>query len=219
MAKMRKSCGAAILASLVFFILSAPLTAMGADKIETATGLIKLSGERFIVDLKYAGSDNFLKSDVYSPFGLAGCYVHPEMRARLETVEKRLKEEGLYLIVYDCYRPLEVQRAMWEIMPDARYVANPATGSLHNRGTAIDCALADESRQPMEFPTAFDSFSPEAWQSHQCPKESPSPCGNRDKLNEIMGAAGFRTIRTEWWHFQLPGAKKYPLLSLEGGAK
>lgn len=190
-----------------------------ADRIEKGTGLKKLSGDKFILDLKYASEDNFLKKDVYSPFGLNACYVHPEAYEMLQELEGLLEKENLRLVIFDCYRPLEVQKAMWEIMPDGRYVANPAKGSLHNRGIAIDCALADENGKLLEFPTPFDSFSETAWQAYECPGDVPAPCANREKLNSLMREVGFRTIRTEWWHFQLPDARKYPLLSIEGGVK
>lgn len=189
------------------------------DYIEQATGLKKLSGDRFILDLKYAGTDNFLGKDVYSPFELNACYLHPEAYEKMMQVSEALAKENLYLIIYDCYRPLEVQKAMWQIMPDARYVANPATGSLHNRGVAVDCALADENGNLLDFPTGFDDFSEQAWQSYECPKNAQQPCINKQRLTSIMLAAGFKAIRTEWWHFQLPDSKKYPLLSLKGGTK
>lgn len=164
-------------------------------------------------------SDNFLKKDVYSPFDLKACYVRPEMHEKLKQLEPALEKEQLRLIVFDCYRPLEVQKAMWEIMPDRRYVANPATGSLHNRGAAIDCALADDQGRLLEFPTPFDNFTEKAWPKYQCPANDSAPCRNRDQLGDLMRSVGFQGINTEWWHFQLPNARQYPLLSLDGGKK
>lgn len=205
------------LAGAALLLLGGPASAdETGDRVEQATGLKKVTGQRFILDLKYAGTDNFLKKDVYSPFGLAACYVHPEMHAKLMELEPFLEKEQLRLVIFDCYRPLEVQKAMWEILPDRRYVANPATGSLHNRGSAIDCALADDHGDLLEFPTPFDSFTAKASPNYKCPAADPGPCQNRDKLGGLMRSAGFEGINTEWWHFQLPGAKKYPLLSLEG---
>ena len=212
-------CLCLFLAAATEAMAGAPTQAAEPDPVEQATGLKKLTGARFIPDLKYAGTDNFLGKDVYTPFGLDACYVHPEAHERLMRLVPFLEKENMRLVLYDCYRPLEVQKAMWEILPDGRYVADPAKGSLHNRGVAVDCALADEGGTPLEFPTPFDSFSEQAWQSYACPAENPVPCRNREKLNALMRSAGFMTIRTEWWHFQLPGAKKYPLLPLEGDAR
>ena len=141
------------------------------EKAFEQAGLKKLTGDRFILDLKYASQDNFLQQDVYSPFGLDACYVHPELHAKLLKLHDRLAAEGLRLVIYDCFRPLEVQRAMWKILPDARYVANPAKWSLHNRGIALDCALADENRCSLEFPTDFDSIEQTAWAGPVGPRD------------------------------------------------
>lgn len=151
----------------VCFVCSPALADTTGDAVEQATGLKKLAGERFILDMKYASSDNFLKTDVYSPFGLNACYLRPEMAASVKRLEPVLEQAKLRLIIFDCYRPLEAQKAMWEILPDRRYVANPATGSLHNRGAALDCALADENGAMLSFPTGFDDFSPKAGAAYQ----------------------------------------------------
>lgn len=192
------------------------VTEIASDALTKATGLVRLSGERFILDLKYASADNFLGQDVYSSFGLEACYVHPDLGAKLAVLHKLLASEGLRLVIYDCFRPIEVQQAMWKILPDSRYVANPASGSLHNRGIAIDCALADEDSRYLEFPTKFDSFEKKAWQAYVCPKSEQKACVNRDRLRKLMQDAGLVPIRTEWWHFQLPNAAKYPLVSIHG---
>lgn len=204
---------------VLLLLLAAPAWARGAnapDAVEAATGLVKLEGERFILDLKYASDDNFLRRDVYSAFGLAACYLHPELYAKIRALEPELAARGLKLVIFDCYRPLEVQRAMWEILPDSRYVANPERGSLHNRGSAIDCALTDAAGALMEFPTAFDSFEEKAWQNYACPRGADEPCRNRELLKGLMVGVGLHAIRTEWWHYQLPGAGKYPVLSIGG---
>lgn len=204
-----------ILALLLF--LATPAWAGSAnapDNIEAATGLVKLQGERFIFDLKYASDDNFLQRDVYSAFDLAACYLHPKLYSKIRALEPELAARDLKLVIFDCYRPLEVQEAMWEILPDSRYVANPKRGSLHNRGSAIDCALADAAGALMVFPTGFDSFEEKAWQSYTCPIADDEPCRNRDLLKALMVGVGLHAIRTEWWHYQLPEAKNYPVLSI-----
>lgn len=210
---MKKALNILLLAALLAFT---PGAAPAQDAIEAATGLKKLEGELFILDLKYASDDNFLQRDVYSAFGIAACYLHPDAHAKVKSIEPELQRRGLRLVIYDCYRPLEVQRAMWEILPDGRYVANPEKGSLHNRGVAIDCALTDGEGKLLEFPTAFDSFEEKAWQAHVCPKGGEAPCNNRELLKELLLGAGLHAIRTEWWHYQLPNARNYPLLSVSG---
>ena len=190
-----------------------------ADSIEQRTGLKKVEGDRFILDLKYRSTDNFLHKDVYSDFGIEACYVHLDVHEKLMQLAPELQKKGLRLVLFDCYRPLEVQEAMWKIMPDAKYVANPKTGSLHNRGVAIDCALADEQGAYLEFPTAFDSFEKKAWQAYICPDNAKMPCDNRETLKQLMLSVGLSPITSEWWHFQLKDAKKYPLLPAGKGPR
>ena len=138
-----------------------------------------------------------------------------DLLKKLQKIEPLLREKRLKLVLYDCFRPLEVQKAMWKRVPDARYVVDPARGSLHNRGAAIDCALADEEGVELEFPTAFDDFTPMARHDYLCPKSRAAPCVNREILKDIMAQAGLSAIATEWWHYQLPNPKAYPIISLD----
>ncbi len=93
-----------------------------------------------ILDIRYATPDNFLHRAVYPD---ARCFLVKEAALRLDAVQKELQTIGLGLKVFDGYRPLSVQKLMWKIMPDSRYVANPARGSRHNRGCAVDLTLVD----------------------------------------------------------------------------
>lgn len=185
------------------------------DAIEQVTGLKKVTGERFIIDLKYNSEDNFLHKNVYLEFGINSCYVRPEVYEKLQAMIPVLEKMKLKIVFFDCYRPLEVQEAMWKILPDARYVANPKTGSLHNRAIALDVGLADEENKYMDFPTPFDSFEKTASQSYKCPEADAVKCQNRETLKKLMEEAGFKSISTEWWHYQLENPKQYPLISLK----
>lgn len=174
--------------------------------------LVPLEGKRFQLDLKYASSNNFLKKDVYGAFGLKACYVRPELHEKLNALIPVLKQQKKKLVFWDCYRPLKVQEAMWKLVPDARYVADPKIGSNHNRGAAIDVALTDESEHPLEFPTGFDDFTPKASPSYSCRQEEKEKCKNRDQLIQMMKKVGLEVFPTEWWHFQLPSAEKLPVI-------
>ncbi len=96
---------------------------------------------------------------------------------------------------------------MWKLVPDARYVADPKVGSNHNRGAAIDVALADETGGLRSFPTPFDDFTYRASPKYQCSEEEKAKCQNRDELIELMKRVGLEVFPTEWWHFQLPKAE------------
>ncbi|MFO1463989.1 MAG: M15 family metallopeptidase [bacterium] len=174
--------------------------------------LVPLEGPAFLLSLKYATEDNFLKKNVYAPFQLDRCYLHADLAAKLKQLAPKLEAKGLKLVLWDCYRPLEVQRAMWKLVPDPRYVADPKTGSNHNRGIAVDVSLANADGTPVEMPTAFDDFSPAAAPTAPCKPEHSSQCNNRDLLITLMAGVGLKPLSTEWWHFQLPNANRYPIV-------
>ena len=191
---------------LILMCMALPALAGAASQLE------KIEGETFQLDLRYKTDDNFLKKNVYAEFGLEQCWVHPDMYAALQKLAPLLQEKKMKLVFWDCYRPLAVQEAMWKLVPDARYVANPKTGSNHNRGIAIDVTLADAEGKPLEMPTAFDDFSAKAAPASTCAPADAAKCKNRDLLVELMKAVGLAPINTEWWHFQLPHAGKYPIV-------
>jgi len=174
--------------------------------------LVPLEGPSFQLDLRYATEGNFLKNNVYRDFGLDRCWVHPDLAAKLNRLAPLLEAKGLKLVLWDCWRPLAVQRAMWALVPDPRYVADPKTGSNHNRGVAVDVSLAKADGTPVAMPTAFDDFSPAAAAKASCKPEHSSLCSNRGLLFELMAQVGLKPLASEWWHFQLPNANRYPIV-------
>lgn len=192
---------------IVFLLLF--LSSPGLTQVPS---LVKVQGEPFLVQLQYLRADNFLKKNVYEPFGLNACYVRPELHKKLRALIPVLKHQKKKLIFWDCYRPLKVQEAMWKLVPDPRYVADPKVGSNHNRGAAIDVALADEKGHLLEFPTGFDDFTPKASPSYSCGQGEKEKCDNRDQLIQMMAKVGLEVFPTEWWHFQLSGAEKLPVI-------
>src|SRR5437867_7395192 len=114
------------------------------------------------VEMPYATPQNFTGVALYP---VARCLLRREVAERLVRVERRLRAEGLGLLVWDCYRPFRVQQRLWALVPDARYVAEPVVrdgrpvaGSKHNRGAAVDLTLVDAAGRPLEMPSAFDDF-------------------------------------------------------------
>jgi len=119
---------------------------------------------------------------------------------------------GYRLHVWDCYRPLHVQWAMWRLVPRKGYVADPHTGSNHNRGAAVDLTLDTEDGTPVEMPTPFDTFGPAA--HHGSTAGTPAARENRERLRKAMVDAGFRPNRMEWWHYDAPEAHHAPVLDV-----
>jgi D-alanyl-D-alanine dipeptidase len=164
-----------------------------------------------VVDLRYATPSNFLGRAVY-PAG-ARCLLLPAVADRLARAAARLRPRGLRLRLYDCYRPLAVQREMWRRVPRKGFVADPARGSNHNRAAAVDVGLAAADGGEVELPTAFDAFEPRA-RADAVAGVSAAARANRDLLRGAMEAEGFRVNRMEWWHFDAPEARGAPLLDV-----
>lgn len=159
------------------------------------------------VDIRYATANNFTGKVVYPPS--ARCYLRAPVARRLQAVQQALRAQRVSLKVYDCYRPLSVQRHFFALVPDERYVANPAKGSRHNRGAAIDLTLTDEAGVELAMPTGYDDFSERAHRSYQ---DLPAiAIANRARLEAAMTAQGFVPMPTEWWHFDDREARSYPL--------
>ncbi len=160
-----------------------------------------------ILDIRYATPNNFLHRAVYPQ---ARCFLVKEAALKLNEVQKELQSIGLGLKIFDGYRPLSVQKKMWEIMPNPNYVANPKHGSRHNRGSAVDLTLVDSSGHELEMPTGFDDFTPRA--HHDYMKLPARVRINRWILRTVMEKHGFKPIRTEWWHYDLKNWRKYPVM-------
>jgi zinc D-Ala-D-Ala dipeptidase len=159
------------------------------------------------LDMRYATSNNFLKQAVYPH---ATCLLRSATATRLAKVQAALAAVDRGLKIFDCYRPLSVQRQMWAILPDAKYVANPKTGSRHNRGAAVDVSLVDAAGKPLAMPSEFDDFSDRASANGQ--NGSSTAKHNRQQLQTAMKQQGFTGINSEWWHFDDPDWRRYELL-------
>ncbi|MBL6445540.1 M15 family metallopeptidase [Fulvivirga sp. 29W222] len=166
---------------------------------------LKKYADGFSYDMRYATANNFLKKKVYP---CAECLVRKEVAEALTKANKELTEKGFRIRFFDCYRPLDVQKAMWEIFPNAKYVANPNTSaSIHNRGAAADITLEDLKGNPLDMGTTFDFFGKEA---HHAYTELPDTVlANRQLLKSTMENNGFRAITTEWWHYSFKSKYRY----------
>ncbi|MDX6770990.1 MAG: D-alanyl-D-alanine dipeptidase [Elusimicrobiota bacterium] len=160
-----------------------------------------------VLDLRYATADNFVGRPLYP---VAAALLRRPAAERLAKAAAILRADGLRLVVYDAYRPLSAQRAMWAAKPDARFVADPKKGSSHNRGGAVDAGLADARGRPLPMPTDFDDFGPKA--AHGAKGVSPAAARNAARLKAAMEAAGFVSYAAEWWHYRDPDATAWPLL-------
>ncbi len=182
-------------------------------KIDTLKRMVAIS--KYITPLftewKYATTDNFTNKILYR---------HPIAYARLKVVlalqkvQKQLASLGLSLTFFDAYRPWSVTKKMWEIVHDERYAANPAKGSNHNRGAAVDVSLVKIANgEPLPMPTEFDDFTEKA--HHDFSDLSKEILENRRILKAVMEQNGFIALPTEWWHYSFPNAaQQFEVLNL-----
>lgn len=166
----------------------------------TFVNLKDYSGD-FLYDMKYASSDNFLKAKVYD---CAECFLRLKTVNALLVANKKFIKKGYKIKIFDCYRPLDIQKKMWKIVSNPKYVANPSKGSIHNRGGAVDITLVDSAGKELDMGTAFDFFGIEA--SHNYPNNSTAVKQNRIILKKIMTDSGFNSFDSEWWHYNLKAA-------------
>lgn len=152
----------------------------------------------FVYDMKYATTDNFLKAKVYD---CSKCFLRLKTVKALINANNSFMKLGFKIKLYDCYRPLDVQKKMWAIVPNPIYVANPAKGSIHNKGGAVDISLVDLSGKDIDMGTKFDFFGEEA--SHNYLKFNQKIIDNRKFLKSIMLEFKFNSFDSEWWHYNL----------------
>ena len=161
------------------------------------------------VDLRYAGTDNFVGRDLYSPFDCA--WLHRDAAGALETAVAYLaaRAPGHTILVLDALRPQRVQQQLWDALDGTglrMYLADPARGSIHSYGMALDVTILDPQGVELDMGTGFDDMTE---LSHPALEEQFLASGqlgqaqlaNRRLLRDAMLDAGFLGISTEWWHF------------------
>lgn len=164
------------------------------------------------LDIRYATSDNFVGRPVY-----------PEARAFLQKpaakavikVHRKLKKHGLGLVIFDGYRPWAITKLFWDVVPDEKrkFVADPAKGSKHNRGCAVDLSVYDlKTGALIEMPSGYDEFTERASPDYQGGTDQQR--ANRDMLRRLMESEGFTVNPNEWWHFDYKNWQDYAIYDI-----
>jgi D-alanyl-D-alanine dipeptidase len=162
-----------------------------------------------VIDLRYVGADNFVGRDLYG--GLDCRWLHGEAANALaqSVANLRANYPAYQLVVFDALRPHRIQEMLWQHLEGTSlraYIADPARGSIHSFGMAVDVSILDENGKELDMGTAFDAL---VEKSH--PKQeaqfladgslTEEQFNNRKILRQAMFGAGFRGINSEWWHF------------------
>lgn len=156
-----------------------------------------------IIDLRYSTADNFVGVPLY-PAG-ARCLVHESLAPGLATAAAVLRDEGLTLVFWDCYRPHSVQVRMFQAVPDPAWVAQPGPYSRsHETGRSVDVTLSRDGTL-LDMGTDFDDFTARAT-AFATEGVTTAQQANRARLREAMAAGGLTVYSGEWWHFDGPGA-------------
>jgi D-alanyl-D-alanine dipeptidase len=189
---------------VIFFSTTTLLQAQNEESITDSTFVnLKDYSADFVYDMKYATTDNFLKAQVYD---CAECFLRLKTVKALVKANSKFIQKGYRIKIFDCYRPLDIQKRMWKIVSNPEYVADPAKGSIHNRGGAVDITLVDANGKELDMGTTFDFFGPEA--SHYYENLTDEVKQNRLLLKKIMKKSNFISFDSEWWHYNLKKASK-----------
>lgn len=163
-------------------------------------------------DLVYATDHNFMKQAMY-PKRTSITFLRSDAAAALQAIQNELGRKGLGLKIFDAYRPWSVSKKFWDMVQDERYVANPARGSNHNRGTAVDLTIIDlKTERELDMGTGFDNFTDTA--HHDFKNLAPDILNNRNLLKTVMEANGFSAYNEEWWHYTFKTDIKFEVLDL-----
>ena len=160
-------------------------------------------------DIRYASDNNFMTSTFY---GMEKAFLQRPAAEALERAREALAAQGYGLLIHDAYRPWYVTKTFWDATPESMkvFVADPAQGSRHNRGAAVDLSMYDlATGQVVETVGGYDEFSPRSYPDY--PGGTSLQRWYRGILREAMEAAGFSVYDAEWWHFDHGLWREYPI--------
>jgi D-alanyl-D-alanine dipeptidase len=164
------------------------------------------------LDIRYATENNFMGRKVYPE---ARAFMQKPAAKAIARVHKKLKKQGLGLVIYDGYRPWTITKLFWDtVAPEQRkFVADPAKGSKHNRGCAVDLGIFDvKTGLAVPMPSGYDEFTDRASPNYTGGTEEERR--NRDLLRSLMEAEGYTVNPDEWWHFDYKDWEKYAIYDI-----
>jgi zinc D-Ala-D-Ala dipeptidase len=165
------------------------------------------------LDIRYATSNNFLGTPVYTQ---ARAFLQGAAAEALLRAHRELKAQGYGLIIHDGYRPWYVTKIFWDATPDDKkiFVADPAEGSRHNRGCAVDLSLYDlKTGEEVKMPSGYDEMTHRAFADYS--GGTTDERARRALLRHAMEKQGFTVYPQEWWHFDYKDWKQYPILNVK----
>jgi D-alanyl-D-alanine dipeptidase len=204
--------------AFIFFVAVAiasckaqPPQETGEFKPTDLVELVKLDTSIHL-DIRYATSNNFVGRPLYAE---ARAFLQRPAAEALVKVNQSLKPLGYGLVVFDGYRPWSVTKLFWDVTPDDKkiFVADPAKGSRHNRGCAVDLSLYDlKTGEEIEMTGNYDEMTERSYPDYTGGTEAQRKM--RDLLRSKMEAEGFTVYEYEWWHFDYKDWKDYHITNV-----
>ena len=202
---------------LVSLILVSGLYAQNAppkenDKREARLVELVTLDNTIKLDIRYATADNFVGRPVYPQ---ARAFLQKPAAKAVARVHKKLKKQGLGLVIFDGYRPWTITKLFWDVVPNEKrkFVADPAKGSKHNRGCAVDLSIFDlKTGELVDMPSGYDEFTERA--SPDYAGGTPEQRANRELLRKLMEEEGFTVNPNEWWHFDYKNWQDYAIYDI-----
>lgn len=196
---------------VVAFLLAQPPAGPNAA---SAPDLVELTAldPTIRLDIRYATADNFLGRAVYPE---ARAFLQRPAAEALVRAHRRLKTKGYGIVVFDGYRPWSVTKIFWDATPEGKkqFVADPAKGSRHNRGCAVDLSLYElRTGRMVQMPSEYDEMTERAHPDYRGGSRKARRL--RDLLRRAMEREGFTVYEHEWWHFDYKDWSRYPVLDI-----
>jgi D-alanyl-D-alanine dipeptidase len=203
-----------LLAAILFLVLpfqdgppkeAGPFRAADLVELTTLDSTIKL-------DVRYATPNNLAGRAVYTE---ARAFLQRPAALALVRAHRALNAKGYGLLVFDGYRPWRVTKLFWDVTPPEKheFVADPAKGSKHNRGCAVDLSMYDlKTGVEVEMPSVYDEMSSRAYPTYE--GGGARARERRDLLRAAMEHEGFTVEPNEWWHFNYQDWPEYSILDI-----
>ncbi len=187
-------------------LAASPPVERGPFRPQELTELVTLDSTIHL-DIRYASDRNFLSSPMYTQ---ARAFLQKPAAEALVRAHRALARQGYGLLIHDGYRPWYVTKMFWDGTPADKhdFVADPASGSRHNRGCAVDLTMYDlRTGQPVVTTGGYDEMSDRSYP--QYPGGTSRQRALREILRVAMEAEGFHVFAAEWWHFDYQDWRSY----------
>ena len=165
------------------------------------------------LDVRYATKNNFFGKAVYTE---PRAFLQRPAAQALVRVNQSLHRQGYGLVIFDGYRPWSVTKVFWDATPEDKkiFVADPAKGSRHNRGCAVDLSLfVLKTGAVVKMPSEYDEMTERAHINYECASADAKRL--RELLRAAMTAEGFAVYEPEWWHYDYKDWKEYPISNVK----